>query len=253
MILKEFDSLIKTILDFESCIKADRAINGIQIGELEKEISGISFAVDASMESFKRAIENNTNVLFVHHGLFWGEVKPLTGTFYNRIKYLIENELALYAVHLPLDTNPEFGNNIGICKILNLKDIKPFGEYKGLKIGFKGIFPEPVSLEEVTIKLCGKEEYCTKALPFGAKKIKTVGIVSGGAPMTAHDAIKDGLDLFISGEASHDVYHECLESKINVIFGGHYLTEIHGVRAMADHIKGSTDIKTVLIDLPTGL
>ncbi len=253
MRIKEFDNLIKTKLDFESSAGIDSAINGLQVGGYEREITGISFAVDASLESFRIAEENSSNLLFVHHGLFWGKVKPVTGTFYKRIKYLIENELSLYAVHLPLDTNPEFGNNIGICKILNLKDIKPFGEYKGIKIGFKGRLPKTLSLEEISCLICGKEECCLKALPFGQKKIITVGVVSGGAPMTVYDAINDNLDLFITGDASHSIYHECMEAKINVIFGGHYLTEIHGVSAMAEYIKGSTDIKTNLIDLPTGL
>lgn len=253
MQIREFDELIKSKLDFETCYKADYAINGLQLGNYDNNITGISFAVDASMECFERTREAGNNLLFVHHGLFWGHEKPLTGNFYKRIKFLIENDISLYAVHLPLDTDPQFGNNIGICKILNLIDIEPFGEYNGLKIGYTGKLPEAFSLDEISCLICSKEEHCLKLLPFGPEKIKTVGIVSGGAPKTVFDAIELGLDLFITGDASHTIYHDCLESGINIIFGGHYLTEIHGVKAISEFIDKNTDLKINFIDIPTGL
>jgi dinuclear metal center YbgI/SA1388 family protein len=253
MIIKEFDRLIKSKLDFESCLKADYAVNGLQVGNYNTEITGISFAVDASMESFRRTKEAGCNLLFVHHGLFWGKEKPLTGNHYNRIKYLIENDISLYAVHLPLDLDPELGNNIGICRTLRLTNIEPFGIYRGLKIGFMGKLPKESTLEEISDMVCSKEEFCLKILPFGSRKINTVGIVSGGAPKNVFDAIESGLDLFITGDASHEIYHECMESGINVIFGGHYITEIHGVSAVFEFIKANTEINTNLIDIPTGL
>jgi putative NIF3 family GTP cyclohydrolase 1 type 2 len=65
-------------------------------------------------------------------------------------------------------------------------------------------------------------------------------------------AIDEDLDLYITGDSSHNIYHECREAGINVVFAGHYLTEVFGVRAMAEAVAEETDIETVFIDVPTG-
>jgi putative NIF3 family GTP cyclohydrolase 1 type 2 len=39
------------------------------------------------------------------------------------------------------------------------------------------------------------------------KKNETCGIISGGAAMDAIQASEEGLDLYITGEAAHEMYH----------------------------------------------
>jgi dinuclear metal center YbgI/SA1388 family protein len=194
-------------------------------------------------------------MIFVHHGLFWKKMWPLsfTGTMYNRISYLIQNDLALYAVHLPLDVHPELGNNAQICNKLGLVDIQPFGYYKGLAYGYKGRLTKTTKRDDIIPLICSQPEECQKILPFGRPEINTVGVVSGGMADAVREAITSGLDLFITGTAEHQVYHECLENNINVIFGGHYLTEIWGVKAVANYLKTNTDLETIFLDIPTGL
>jgi putative NIF3 family GTP cyclohydrolase 1 type 2 len=60
------------------------------------------------------------------------------------------------------------------------------------------------------------------------------------------------VDLFITGESSHSVYHECLEGKINMIAGGHYCTEVWGLQAVMRHCI-AVGIDAEFIDIPTGL
>ena len=90
-------------------------------------------------------------------------------------------------------------------------------------------------------------------LPFGKKESKTAAIVSGGSPESARGAIADGVDLFVTGENSHTVYHECLEAKLNMIAGGHYSTEVWGVQAVMRHCIAELGIDAEFIDIPTGL
>ena len=66
-------------------------------------------------------------------------------------------------------------------------------------------------------------------------------------------AIEEELDLFITGDASHELYHESLEGNINVLFAGHYISEVWGINQVAKKIKETTDYKVVLLDIPTGL
>ena len=101
--------------------------------------------------------------------------------------------------------------------------------------------------------VCGREESCLKLLGFGPKEIKSVGVVSGGVPKITLQAIDEELDLFITGDASHEVYHESLESGLNVLFAGHYITETWGIKSMATHLAASMGLETNILHIPTGL
>ena len=66
-------------------------------------------------------------------------------------------------------------------------------------------------------------------------------------------AIEENVDLYLTGESSHAIYHTALEAGINVIFGGHYATEVYGVKLLADKVFKELSLETVFIDVPTGL
>jgi putative NIF3 family GTP cyclohydrolase 1 type 2 len=89
--------------------------------------------------------------------------------------------------------------------------------------------------------------------PFGKGENKTCAIASGGCPNEALQAIEEGVDLYVTGEMSHQVYHSCLEGKLNMIAGGHYSTEVWGVRAVMRHCSEELHIDTEFVDVPTGL
>ena len=253
MLLKDFDEKMRALLELQRFENADVAMNGLQVAGPNAGVHRMAFAVDASMESFKRARGEGADLLFVHHGLFWGRPLAITAGHFERVKFLIDNGLALYAVHLPLDAHPELGNNVGLAGHLELVDLSPFGEYKGIKIGTRGRWPQPVKVGQVADRLCGGRARCLGILPFGPDLVQSAGIVSGGAPECVREAIDLGLDLFVTGDASHEIYHTCLEAGINVIFGGHYITETWGIRGLAEHIGRNPDLTTLLLDIPTGL
>jgi dinuclear metal center YbgI/SA1388 family protein len=229
------------------------ALNGLQVANRKDRVEKVGFAVDACLESIRRAGEWGADLLFVHHGLFWGRPLAVTGSHYRRLRALIQADLALYAVHLPLDMHPELGNNVGLARRIGLQQLEPFGEYRGTKIGFKGTLPEAMSIEQVVRACCGSGEQGITVLPFGPEAVTTVGIVSGGAADEAIQAIEEKLDLFITGDADNTIYHHCLEGGINVIFGGHYLTETAGVAQLAEKLQSQTNLQTRFFDIPTGL
>ena len=250
MRLAEFDALIRATLDLDGFAAIDASANGLQVGCLDQEIGKAAFAVDASLETFARSIEAEAQLLFVHHGIFWGKVEPITEDRYRRLKTLIDGGLALYAVHLPLDAHPELGNNIGLCRRLGLGQVEQFGCHRGMLIGFKGVLAEGRPLESLARLICDQP---LGSLPFGREEIRTVAVVSGGAPGDVGEAIAEGVDLFVTGDAAHTIYHQALEARINVLFAGHYATETWGVRQVGELVAEETDLETVFIDVPTGL
>lgn len=258
MRLSEIDNYFRSVLEIDQLAKTDASMNGIQVGAAngipeDAEVERIAFAVDACMETFERAAEGGAQMLFVHHGLFWGRSVQVDGAHFRRLKYLFKNDLALYAAHLPLDLHPEFGNNAGICAALGIEEPHPFGEYHGFQIGFKGNLPEPSSLDDVLASLGLSADNALSVLPFGPARIKKIAVISGGGTNEIDQAIDEKADLYITGDAAHQIYHTCLENGINLISAGHYNTETWGVRLLAEKTAEDIDVETFFVDVPTGL
>ncbi len=95
MKLKELEIIVSNKLNFPLYNSIDSALNGVQVGDLGSNITKVALMVDASLEGFKQAKKCGADMLFVHHGLFWSRQIPITNSHYNRIKYLIENNLSL--------------------------------------------------------------------------------------------------------------------------------------------------------------
>jgi dinuclear metal center YbgI/SA1388 family protein len=253
MLIRDVDRYFRSFLKIDELARIDVSLNGLQVGRESPEVKRIAFAVDACRETFRLAADWGADLLVVHHGLFWGRELPITGTHRKRLRYLFEKDLGLYAVHLPLDIEPSIGNNAGLAKTLGLLEPRPFGKHKGIDVGIQGRFSQAQTLVEIGRLLFGEEADSFGSLPFGKEKIETVGIVSGGAPYEALQAIEEELDLYITGEGAHAIYHQCLEAGLNVIFGGHYRTETWGVRLLAEKTMAETSVETRFFDLPTGL
>jgi dinuclear metal center YbgI/SA1388 family protein len=249
----KLDAFFKSFLEIDGFANNDRSLNGIQVDNDGEVVRKIAFGVDAAMETFEQAAARNAQMLFVHHGLFWGVPLRIAGSLRRRIKFLLDHNICLYAVHLPLDQHPKFGNNAEIARLLELENIEPFGDYHSRKIGYKGTFAKPVTIETAVKRISFMGRPPLGIFPFGRKEISSAAVMSGGAAESARDAIEDGIDLFVTGESSHQVYHDCLEGKLNMIAGGHYCTEVWGVQAVMRHCQEELGIDAEFIDIPTGL
>ena len=253
MNIQEFDRWASTLLDLGKFKKVDDSLNGLQVGRSEGALRKMAFAVDASLETIQRAKESGAQALFVHHGLFWGKPIPVTGTLRSRLMELLGADMALYACHLPLDAHAELGNNAVLARMLGLQEIEPFGDYHGIKLGFKGILDPALDLAGAIRRVLPAGDQARTILPFGPESITRVAVVSGGAPFELHQAVSEGLDLYITGEPSHSIYHEAAESRINFVAAGHYATEVHGVKAMAERVSRELGLETLFVEQPTGL
>jgi dinuclear metal center YbgI/SA1388 family protein len=248
---QKLDRFFRTLLDLEGFSPIDSSLNGLQVDNDGGMIKKIAFAVDASLETFKRAA--GAGLLFVHHGLFWGSPLRITGTHRERIKFLLEHNLALYAVHLPLDQHPVLGNNAVLAELLGIEDPEPFGLYHGRKIGYKGKLKDALTIEAAAERISFMGRPPLGLFPFGKQENSSCAVISGGAAEEVREAIDEGLDLYVTGEASHEVYHDCQEGGINMIAGGHYTTEVWGLRRLMESAARELQIDVEFIDVPTGL
>lgn len=254
MTLIELDQYFNSFLKKEN-FPCDPSLNGIQISNKhpDREILKVGFAVDACEATAKRAFDLGCGALFVHHGLLWGQCQTITDDFYKRVSAFIQNDIALIAYHIPLDANNPYGNNYGLAKRIGLTKTEPFGTWHGMTIGVKGVLKKQVTSDELSKMVLRENESPVNVFPFGKEKIKTVGIISGGAGEDVRQAVSEGLDAYITGEVMHQDFHYINEMGINVIAGGHYQTETMGVNLVMEKLKKEKKIAVEFIDIPTGL
>lgn len=234
----------------------DIALNGLQIESDALQITRVALAVDAGLSVLEKAVAERANMLIIHHGLFWGQLQPITGVFSKKIALCLQHGLSLYAAHLPLDGHVPLGNAAQLgATILNLKNITPAFEYKGNTLGIMGEFEIPTRLNEIKTLLSKCEGALTPphALAFGPREIRTVGIATGSASSFIEESSRLKLDLFITGESKQEAYHIAKELACNVIFMGHYASETFGVHALGDVLRNNFGVETLWISEPTGI
>jgi dinuclear metal center YbgI/SA1388 family protein len=246
-------SKIRTYLDKELNIKKikDSSKNGLQV-KCNQEVKRIGFAVDGCLSTFIKAKKLKIDLLIVHHGIRWKPQKYKEITK-KREEFLKKNNISLYGAHLPLDAHENYGNNIELCRLLNLKKTKKFGRYNGFKIGYNGIFNKPVSIGYISDKISDSLKIRCNVYSFGRKKIRSIAIVSGGGASSIEEAIKKNLDCFLVGEIDQGAYCRIRDYKLNVITAGHYATETLGVKALMQPLKEKFNVQTIFIDNPTGI
>lgn len=255
MTLTQLDSYFDSFLQRDR-YSADPSRNGIQIQNTQpdsKQIKTVAFATDACEATALEAAKLGADVLFVHHGILWGGCERITQSFYHRVKAFIQNDLALYASHIPLDANEEVGNNYGLARRLHLQNPVHFGQWHGMTIGVSGTLPQTLTPEQLAQNLFPDGEKANRIFSFGKTQINTVAIISGGAAEDVVQAYEQGFDAYITGEVMHQDFHVIKELGMTVIAGGHYQTETVGVKQVMQKMQNETDIRGVFIDIPTGL
>jgi dinuclear metal center YbgI/SA1388 family protein len=226
------------------------AANGLQ-AENRNGVTRIAAAVDASEATVRLAIKAHADLLVVHHGLFWGPSHPWTGKKYELLRLLLENNLAVYSSHLPLDAHPRLGNNARLCAALGLKKLRPFFFDHGQFLGFQA--RQRISRDELARSLQRATGSRPLVIPGGPSVCLRIGVVTGGAGSELKKAAAEGVDTFVTGEGPHWTYAMAEELGLNVLYGGHYATETFGVKALAAELSRRFKVPWLFVDHPTGL
>lgn len=232
------------------------ALNGLQVDH-RGPITRIAAAVDASQKTIEGAAAAGANFLIVHHGLFWGGSQRVVGNVYVRFRLLFHHDIALYSVHLPLDTHPEFGNNILLARELGLTPSRPFTDDRGIAVGVAGDadIATDVLLAEADsfAKRHGGRAHSSE-LPAGHRTRRWAISTGAGASSDAlSKAEASNIQTFITGEGPHHTAVEAPERGIVVIYAGHYASETLGVAAVADRVADEAGLPWSFVSAPTGL
>ena len=225
----------------------DYCPNGMQV-EGQTEIDTIITGVSISEALIDTAIAKNAQAIIVHHGLFWNKDSyVVTGIKKRRLENLLKHGINLYAYHLPLDNQPDLGNNVELAKLLEIKISGNTGEQNLL---WYGELTHPTSLSSFTTHIENTLQH--KPLCFAGKdttNIRKVAWCTGGADSFFMQAIELGVDVYISGEAAEPTMNLAHESGVAYIAAGHYATERYGIMALTKHLHTQFGINAEFIEL----
>lgn len=232
------------------------ALNGVQVGN-RAPITRVAAAVDCSRRTIEKTIEAGANLLLVHHGLFWGGLQTITGPHLERVRLLIEHDVALYSAHLPLDAHGTIGNSSLLARELGLEPGAGFARHENIFCGVRGESDIPTAeLLKRSHRFAathGGSAIASEMAPDRVTKHWAICSGSGAGHETIAEAVALGVDTLIVGEGPHWTAVDAPEKGLVIIYAGHYATETLGVRALAEHVTTTFGLPWSWISAPTGL
>jgi dinuclear metal center YbgI/SA1388 family protein len=245
MQLNELEIYLNQLLD--AAHFCDYCPNGLQV-EGKNTVRRLVSGVTASFDLLQAAVAAGADTVLVHHGYFWrGEDQCLVGMKRRRIALLMAHDISLLAYHLPLDAHPELGNNAQLARRLGFIETGRFGQQN---IAMQGTLLSQVStLRDLRINI--ERVLSHKPLVIGSDErlVRRVAWCTGAAQGYFDEAIRQGVDAFITGEISEQNVHAARESGVAFIAAGHHATERYGVQALGEHISRKFNIAHQFIDV----
>lgn len=245
MRLNELEIYVNQLLDIAHF--RDYCPNGLQV-EGRSEIRQLVSGVTASFPLLQAAVDLGADAVLVHHGYFWrGEDPCLIDMKRRRIGLLMEHDVSLLAYHLPLDAHAELGNNTQLARRMGFIETARFGDQD---IAMQGTLLSQVStLRELRTNI--EQVLSRKPLVIGddAKLVRRIAWCTGGAQGYFDEAIRLGVDAFVTGEISEQNVHAARESGVAFISAGHHATERYAIQALGEHISHKFGITHQFIDI----
>lgn len=206
---------------------------GLMVGDREAEIKKAYVCLDVTSKIIEFAIKNGCNLIITHHPFI---MSPISNIDYkdekaSMIRDIIKNDINVYSMHTNFDSSIGGINDI-LASLLELNDYTP----KTAQIFRKGYLKNEITLKEFinnvknilnvkNVICCGEDD----------KKIKTVGICSGGGGSVIMDAYP--CDVFFTGEAKYHEFQNALANDIAVVAAGHFETENIALFKIRDILK----------------
>lgn len=227
---------VKNIFDFlESKFPTNTACDfdnvGILVGDANAEVTKALIALDCTALTVEEAINNGCNLIITHHPVIFN---PLKNVLKGSIVYsLIENSISVISMHTNLDI-AENGVCETLCKVLSPKTIENVTAHDGFML--KKCTVSPISSDDLADLLKTKLGGCVRYMP-SERPIENVLFCSGGGGSFIEDAIANGCDALVTGEAKHSQFLLAQHHGISLFDAGHFNTEDIIVEPLKELLK----------------
>lgn len=194
--------------------------SGFLIGRKEQVVHTCVMALDVTSDVIRYAKEVGAELIITHHPVIFNPIKRVTSD--SLIWQLIRADISVISAHTNLDL-ADGGVNDALAKSLALENIRPFENEDN--IGRIGELKTPMMPEAFAAYIKEKLGETADVAYTGERAIRTVALCGGAGADFIRDAVKAGVDAYVTGEVKHHEWMEAQELPIAVFSAGHYATE----------------------------
>lgn len=210
--VKDFYGYLNSIAPFET--QEDWDNSGMLVGDMEAEVKKVAVVLDITHEEIKKAKAIGADLIISHHPVIFNPIKSVTK---GSVPYeLVASSINALCCHTPLDI-ADGGTNDSLAKLLGIEVTRT--EDPILRLGTV----EPTTAENLAGKIAKTLNTKVRYADTG-RKIEKIAICTGAGCSLIEAAGE--IDAFITGDASHHNFLDCIQAGITLIAAGHYETEI---------------------------
>ncbi len=210
--VKDFYGYLNSIAPFET--QEDWDNSGMLVGDMDAEVKKVAVVLDITHEEIKKAKAIGADLIISHHPVIFNPIKSVTR---GSVPYeLVASSINALCCHTPLDI-ADGGTNDSLAKLLGIEVTRT--EDPILRLGTV----EPTTAENLAGKIAKTLNTKVRYADAG-RKIEKIAICTGAGCSLIEAAGE--IDAFITGDASHHNFLDCVQAGITLIAAGHYETEI---------------------------
>jgi dinuclear metal center YbgI/SA1388 family protein len=241
--VKNISDFINSIAPYNTKCEWDNC--GILVGDKDKKVNKIGFALDLTSEVLTDAIENKVDLIITHHPIIFRAMKNfLKG---NLAFDLAVSGISAISAHTSFDC-ANGGVNDVLCKLLGIKNAVgvPDSECPVPMARIGEI--EPMTSVEFAKKVADVLG-TTCRVADGENIIKKVAVCGGaGTDDFLFASAEMGADAIVTGEIKHHIFLAAKEMGVTAIQAGHFETENPAVSALMKYIKDRfNDVECLLL------
>lgn len=210
--VKDFYGYLNSIAPFET--QEDWDNSGMLVGDMNAEVKKVAVVLDITHEEIKKAKAIGADLIISHHPVIFNPIKSVTR---GSVPYeLVASSINALCCHTPLDI-ADGGTNDSLAELLGIEVTRT--EDPILRLGTV----EPTTAKNLAGKIAKTLNTKVRYADAG-RKIKKIAICTGAGCSLIEAAGE--IDAFITGDASHHNFLDCIQAGITLIAAGHYETEI---------------------------
>ena len=210
--VKDFYGYLNSIAPFET--QEDWDNSGMLVGDMNAEVKKAAVVLDITHEEIKKAKAIGADLIISHHPVIFNPIKSVTK---GSVPYeLVASSINALCCHTPLDI-ADGGTNDSLAELLGINVTR--ADDPILRLGTV----EPTTAQELAGKIANTLNTKVRYADAG-KTIKKIAICTGAGCSLIEAAGE--IDAFITGDASHHNFLDCVHVGITLIAAGHYETEI---------------------------
>ncbi len=210
--VKDFYGYLNSIAPFET--QEDWDNSGMLVGDMDAEVKKVAVVLDITHEEIKKAKAIGADLIISHHPVIFNPIKSVTR---GSVPYeLVASSINALCCHTPLDI-ADGGTNDSLAELFGIEVTRT--EDPILRLGTV----EPTTAENLAGKIAKTLNTKVRYADAG-RKIEKIAICTGAGCSLIEAAGE--IDAFITGDASHHNFLDCIQAGITLIAAGHYETEI---------------------------